>query len=82
MRLTTKNLILKFQTELCDQCVAARDKEDRGHLTISIAYLQTRQLVEVNVVSAKNLPGLNKSGEKEYTLNTACTVLFMYMTKL
>ena len=79
MRLTTKDLILKFQAELCDQCVAARDKEDRGRLTISVAYLQSRKMVEVNVVSAKKLPGLDKSGEKEYTYCTACPCFALFM---
>ena len=71
MELPTKDLILKFQAELWDQCIAAKDKEERGRLTISIAYLQSRNVVEVYVVSAKKLPGLKKSGEKDYTV-TVC----------
>jgi BAI1-associated protein 3 len=60
--LPTPKLILRFQTDLFQQCNAGKEKASRGTLTVSVAYLKHRSAVEVTVVAAKNLPGLDKSG--------------------
>ena len=61
--LTTPDLVLKFHQDLLDQCKGESEKKSRGVLTVSVAYLQYRKAVEVTVIAAKNLPGLDKSGE-------------------
>ena len=57
--LPTGKLILKFQSDLFTQC---KEGKDLGTLTVSVGYLRQRKAVEVTVISATGLPGLDKSG--------------------
>jgi hypothetical protein len=57
--LSTDKLILKFQSDLVAQC---KEGKNLGTLTVSVAYLRHRKAVEVTVISAVGLPGLDKSG--------------------
>ena len=57
--LSTDKLILKFQSDLVAQC---KEGKNLGTLTVSVAYLRHRKAVEVTVISAAGLPGLDKSG--------------------
>ena len=46
-------------------------KEERvkfGTLLVSVGYLKEQSIVEVDVVQASNLPGLDKSGESPHKL--------------
>ena len=61
--LSTSKLILRFHMDLFQQCNAEKEKASRGTLTVSVGYLKHRSAVEVTVIGAKNLPGLDKSGE-------------------
>ena len=71
--LPTSKLILRFHSDLFQQCNAAKEKATRGTLTVSVGYLKHRSAVDVTVVAAKNLPGLDESGI--YT----CVCIYMYM---
>ena len=57
--LPTNQLVLKFHSDLFQQC---KDGRDRGTLTVSVGFLRQKHALEVTVVAAKGLLGLDKSG--------------------
>ena len=55
--------MLKFQSQLCQQCSAEKDRAGRGTLVVSVGYLEYKRALEVTVMAGKGLPGLDKTGE-------------------
>ena len=55
--------MLKFQSQLCQQCSAEKDRAGRGTLVVSVGYLEYKRAVEVTVMAGKGLPGLDRTGE-------------------
>ena len=70
--LPTSQLVLKFQTDLFQQC---KDGRERGTLTVSVGYLRHKSALEVTVVAAKGLLGLDKTGEAVYYIVCVCSIL-------
>jgi len=62
--LNTNKLILQFYSELADQQTAMVNagKAPLGQLLLTVAFDQSSDVVEVNILQGVNLPGLDNSG--------------------
>ena len=69
LRLPTRDLTLRFFTDLAQRQEAEVDKGTAalGTLLVSIGYLKQDAVVEVDVIQGKGLPGLDKSGMQHHT---------------
>ena len=67
---SSKDLILKFLLELGKQQRGVSTEEasqSQGTLQLSVGYLLDKQVLEVSVIQAKDLPG--KSKQKSHVVN-------------
>ena len=63
--LPTDKLLLCFFSELAQAQVkdVQHRKEDLGTLLVSVGYLKSKAVVEVDIIQGNKLPGLDKTGE-------------------
>ena len=63
--LPTDKLLLHFFSELAQTQVedVQHRKEDLGTLLVSVGYMKSKAVVEVDIIQGNKLPGLDKTGE-------------------
>ena len=74
LSLQTDKLIYKFFLDLVDMQIASSNSGEAkfGEVMLSIGYHEDREVIEVNLFQASNLPGLDSSGTVLY-----CYSMFM-----
>ncbi len=67
LSLQTDKLILRFFSDLADiQTALVNSGEDKnGKILLSVGYHQDKEVIEVNLFQANNLPGLDTSGNSQ-----------------
>ena len=66
LRLPTPALVHTFMSELAEkqQVEVERGNKKLGTLLLTVGYLREKRVVEVSIIQAQHLPGLDKSGEE------------------
>ena len=88
MCLSPPDLILRCCADLAEQQTKAVGLSEHrfGELSLNVGYRREKEALEVTIISAQNLPGLNKNGEAPGVISpeavSVCVFHLMHIDKV